>query len=477
MSIVRSDDLRDLSRQLSKARDVGEPYTLFLGSGCARAAGVPDLSEIAMQFFTEELANEKSWAGDYMSSSILEEIRHDPIGGRDILINSFYRMISKLSPPVRYSILQQYYGKIPVPEFYLQLARMIKDGYFAHIVTTSIDNLLENALAKVGIGRNEYDLISLASEESRLQSFPESNDKKFLIVKLHGDLEEQTVVITPQEIEETLHLHRRFVQGEMAGSMLMVGYNSESGPIETWLTWTSGPLWWVNPEIPGYERRERIEQTRMVVYITGSAARPYAFFDSLSSLLNILELDWVDPDQDPYSYLLKESELPDDPTPMAGTLESAKPAAPVGKEEQLQDQIQQSYAVLSDLEIENLATGEDNEKVQENLERKKEEIVELENQLRELTYSQHVVVELLKQVSEAAAQNSTDAGSVVFFETQNELLDDEYQRSQPSQDVIAATISAVTIMARLLGHNVIDEHLLDKLASTVNIAASEVLRR
>ncbi len=174
-----------------------------------------------------------------LAQTELEEIRRNLIRGRKQLVDSFFLLLADLPIAGRYSVLQRFYSKIPVPDFYIEIARLIRDGYFQHVITSGIDDLLEKALASLGVTSREYQSISLASEEDRI-SFVPGDTARFLIIKLHGDLQQQKVVVSPEEIEETLGRHRTFVKGELAGNMVMVGYNAESGPVEKWLTlWTA----------------------------------------------------------------------------------------------------------------------------------------------------------------------------------------------------------------------------------------------
>lgn len=485
MAIIRSNDLRDLARDIFSARENDQPFTLFLGSGCARAAGVPDWSDMAMQFFIEELADERSWALRYMSPSELEDIRRDLSKGRKQLVDSFFQLLSDLPVAGRYSVLRRFFSNIPVPDFYIEIARLIRDGYFEHVITSGIDDLLEKALSSLGVARNEYQLVSLASEKSKLSSFEPNADVKFLVIKLHGDLSQQNVKISPEEIEDTLSRHRYFVKGELAGEMVMVGYNAESGPVEKWLTWTPGPLWWVNPEPPAENRRLPIEQKRTVIYIDGSAAQPARFFKSLSSILSVLELDWVDINQDPYEYLEAGTEAVVDPVPFSPIgLESAKDISQSrtyddlqSQLEQLQSQIDQKQAVLSDLELKQFVKGDPDEHLQDNLSQTEQEIVVLEDQLRELTFSATLVLDLMDQVRDSAAQNHADPGALAFFDAQNNIIEEEYQRKDPSQEVLFATLSSVSIFAQLLGNSIIDKSLLNHLVNVTSMAGSIAGRR
>jgi len=249
-------------RRLSRQQPI-----LFLGEGVARAANVPGIKDMARDLYlriTSEPSDEQV----------------DP----DDVVNAFYGVWDTLEPFERQSLLQSYFAQLPVPEFYFDLAQLLIDECFVMVLTTSIDLLLEQALSFSGLKQGEDYLVATFAlrEEPTLAAIQRSGKTPIRILKLHGDLSGSRVAITPDEIERHLGPQRAAVKGNfLSGEIVLAGYSFESQPINEWLAWTQGVLWWVSPDHPDQEHVGPLEAAHTINYVDGSNADPKELFGIL----------------------------------------------------------------------------------------------------------------------------------------------------------------------------------------------------
>ena len=207
----------------------GAEYMLFLGEGCARAADLPTVEEMAGQVFDRLFKSEPERAERYL--------RHADRDDPQRLVDAFYKMLGDLPPTMRQSLLQSTYAGIPIPLFYQDLARLIKRDYFNRVLTTNIDTLLEQALSAEGMVRDyDYQVINLGEASRKGAGYSllrtAGDGAPATIVKLHGDV---AGFVSPDEIEAALRANRLALKGALAADTVMVGYRFESEPLNHWL--------------------------------------------------------------------------------------------------------------------------------------------------------------------------------------------------------------------------------------------------
>ncbi|MFC1878609.1 SIR2 family protein [Chloroflexota bacterium] len=446
-----SGDLTDLARQMLERRrqEFAKPFILFLGQACASAAGVPSNLDIAHLLFSNP----------DLAAQYLDEI-DDP--NDDQLMEAYTEFIREMTAGQRYRMLLSFYDSVPVPAFYQDLALLIKAGFFEHILTTNIDTLLEQALNSVGMWQGkDYHVLSLGrSEELPGRSRSTSSETPLVVIKLHGDLAQQQVAITPDEISDALEPQRAFVKGEISGDMVMVGYNFESEPLISWLSYVPGELWWVNQEPPDDDRMENIEESRTMRYISGEPARPQAFFTQLTYLLFQPQSSQAQYSFEEPAWIPAASKGLEDELILSGDLQEIE----YSDIEFLQTQLQRGRAVLRNLE-QTVVPGERSVQVQSQIEYQRGQVTQLEDQLRNLDDNRQMLIELMSNVQSAVEKSSKDPNTVEFVQTQVNSVVAEYHREQPNQTIVSAAVGATLVLAERLDDDVVDAGLVDKLAS------------
>lgn len=450
-------DLEKLAQQLSQRRN-NSPLLLFLGAGVAQAAGVPGIAKMARTILP-------TLGEDYamMIDASDEE-----------LLQVFYGYLESMSRIARYSMLQRFYSRLPVPRFYQDIVQLINSGCFQQIITTSIDTLLEEALNQSGRQRGfDYQVTSFLNTEraytAKTQTALESAHVQ--IVKLHGDLAQRQIAITPDEIAQALLPQRQAVKGALSGDIVMVGYQFESPPLEEFLRGTTGDIWWVSPEHPGVDTMTLLQQAHTLRYIEGANAQPENFFGLLNILVNRPPIPAAQSSPNPNAQSrglesmvadATDSEFIDDhansPSAYATPLSSG-----TVEEYYLYTQLQRSQTELSSLKQQLVTSDKSNDQLQVQIDYERRQIAQLEDRLRTLVYSGEEVIAAVKAVAMMVRHKSQDVGTISFMRKQVNTVTAEYGREQPNQAVIGAAIGATVLLAERLAPDVVDGELLAKL--------------
>lgn len=457
-----SEKTTELARQiLARHERQQRPYILFLGQACAGAAGVPTKFEIARQVFSDP---------DLSQSYLQDEERED----RAAVLQAFDELLEEMTTGQRYRMLQSFYASVPVPSFYQDLALLVKAGFFVLIVTTNIDNLLEQAFSGAGLtpGR-DYQVQVLGSQEElpwRSKVVQES-EPPVRLIKLHGDLALKQAAITREEIDEALEPQRFFIKGQISGDMIMVGYQLESEPLNQWLSWVPGDLWWVSLETPDEQLLRLLEERRSVFHIHGEEARPDAFFGQLAWLLLHAPIgDSSDETAVPIERGVTGEERDRELSPRLENMVYTD-------ESFLANQLRRTQSVLQALE-QVKAPGGENLQVETQIEYQRRQMALLEAQLRDLEPNRERLLKLMNQVRIAiqrAAKNSlVDPNVAVYARKQWSAVQSEYRREMPNQSIVAAAIGATVVLAEQLGEQIVDRGVVQELAS---YAPSAVGRR
>jgi len=447
--LIITEGIVQLAHEMAerRAEPARSPLILFLGEGCARAAHVPSTIDIARAVLRDDSLPTAKY-----------------VQGRDRryneqVLDAFYEYVGDLSRRERYWLFQRYYAQVPVPLFYQDLVRLIEAGHFLHILTTNIDTLLEQALNGAGLWPDrDYELVSLSASKRHLKPRdPDSPPLEIMVVKLHGDVAKQEAAITPDEIMDFLMRHRTFLEGELSGDMVMVGYEFESEPVTGWLArgyesvWSHEPtLWWVSAERPAWEQLGPIEESRRIQYVDGDGAAPEVFF---SRLLYTLE-DMAKPGT-------------------AGTQESFLQKGKVtdyGAEfsdaNYLRQQIRRNQQVLYGLG-QRAIPGEKNVQLEAQIEYQRGVVTVLEDQLRGLTENKSRLLEVMYEVRNSAGRSKVDPATIEFLNSQIHTVAQQYDSPRPNQDIVSASVSATLVLTNRLGPKVVDPALSRELASFV----------
>ena len=454
-----TESITALAKRMVEGRESEDlaPLTLFLGEGCARAARVPTLAEIARDWFSDAVKAPAS-------------VPPLDLDDEEALLRAFYGYLGRMSPGDRHRLLQSYYTGVPVPSFYQDLAMLVRGGYFEHILTTNVDTLLEQALNGAGLWQDkDFQVVGPGSRDRATSSISlDRPGPRVAILKLHGDLARREVAITPEEIERALKPMRRPVKAELAGEIVMVGYLFESGPVNRWLRWTPGVLWWVSEEPPDPQQIGPFAEKRKVIRVHGENARPEALFGQLGYLLQrrpVLKLR-TDAEQ---ALVEPSPERRLDAEPL---VPKRIPGDDYSDAEYLQGQLRRSQGALYSLQ-QSAIPGEKNAHIQAQIDYQRRQIAELEDQLRGLSESRERVLVLMRQVRDSARDARTDPNAVSFLQNQVETVSAEYRRDPPSQLIVSASVDATVVLAERLGPDVVRPELVHELASFAPSASAK----
>ncbi len=159
-----------------------------------------------------------------------------------------------------HSILQKYFNKNEIHDILIGalsslkyreedelLARLVKAGFFETIITTNIDNLLEDAYMLCGM----KELDNFQVFHSHINGSSMHNKLRYgRIIKVFGDLPSLQYSTAGNEFSlETDQTLKEFLITELAKEVLVIGYDPVwDQPVEQAFLEQGGPLWYVNED-------------------------------------------------------------------------------------------------------------------------------------------------------------------------------------------------------------------------------------
>lgn len=410
--------LETLASRLIAHQEDGRPFVLLLGSALAPAAGVPGLPETARRVFHDIYQRDPAVASLYLSPQMIAELQEQPTPAGDSSEQAWEAalqgLLDGLSSLARFSMLQRYLSRdVPVPRFYQDLARLLRDGYFNPVLTTNLDTLLEEALQGIGLQRGlDYQVQTPGSgRDANYQ--PES--APIQIFRLHADL------ALAEDVGAAWDKQPGLIGAAQPGEMLLVSYDFDLPPLNRALGAAPHTLWIVHPqageppalEAPGGERR--------LHRISGPTAEPERFFGFLNTLLKV-QL------QQEGQYAPGAEERWPDPA----ELESFY----------LQDQLHRSRNVLAGLEQERALKGAASGELRQQINYQQQQIELLKDQLRPLSEQAEQVAELLGEIASQARRGGADHNSYLYLNYQARAVRREMEKPEVNQHVIATALEA-----------------------------------
>jgi hypothetical protein len=428
-----------------------EPYILFLGEGCAQAAGAPSRAAIARQAL--QTFGFEGNAGDLQDAEVFDK---------------FASHTASLAPAQLGRMLRSLYAPVPVPSFYQYLAILIRERYFPMILTTNFDTLLEQALAASGVRESDYYVTTFPDRIVRGSGEPLTH-----IVKLHGDLAQDIAQVTPDQIDEALRSSRRWIKRDLQGDLIMLEHILCDDPIDRWLGHSPArELWWISENPPPDPSKIASWSDRPVHEITGTIGRPSGFFAQLAlRLLGPAEYSSPYPAQ--FNGVMEAPEK--EPDPLDDPLVDS-----------LRNEIMRNQAVLFSLDQE-CAVGERPPQLQAQIEYQKRNITRIEDRIRALPDVRPVLLECGRRIAGrlraegySVVKNPGDAESMAAFaEAQVAALEVELAKEKPNQVLVAAAIGAILTLADRLrtdyGDRLIEADVVRRLAMLAPTAASKVV--
>lgn len=150
------EGIERLARRIKDQAEDGLPFVLLLGDEVRAAAGVPTLAETARLALRDLYQREPQAAAQYLTPAELADLaggeaeNHLPA---EHVLEAFFALLASMSSLARFSLVQRYHSQVPVPRFYQDIARLVRDSYFQHLLVSSVDTLLEEALSGIGLQR------------------------------------------------------------------------------------------------------------------------------------------------------------------------------------------------------------------------------------------------------------------------------------------------------------------------------------
>lgn len=466
--MIPAPSLDDLARRIrSRCDDSAVPYVLFLGAGCAEAAGAPSADVVARDLLKTFGYDTTPAAKDEPPEEVLSRVAAHT---------------SKLSRSQLARMMRSLYAKVPVPSFYQDLALMVRERFFPMIVTTNFDTLLELALESVGLRNSDYMVTALGSRigsDRPTRNLRPGSGPLTHIVKLHGDLAHDTAHWTTGQIEEAVASSRPWIKPDLAGDLIMVGHLPGEGPVDSWLAHApQRELWWISAD-DGPPPAAADAWSNDVHVLTGDLGRPQIFFQQLAlRLLRAPEASEAGAAADDSARHLN-----------VGLESMRQMGAATGESDSLVDTLQReilrSQSMLMSLSQEGLP-GARSPETQAQIQYQKKRLSALEDRLRLLPDVKPRVLELvdriltsIRGVDSSTIASSGLAGVAAYVERETDTLKRELGTDTPNQPIVSASLGAtLTIADRLyteFGESIVKASDLRALAALVPTSSGRVV--
>lgn len=162
----------------------------------------------------------------------------------------FSRHVEGCSSEERYTILSPHIEGLHPSPAALQLAKLVKEGFFSTILTTNFDNLLEVALSAVGVRPDEY-VVHVHTAERPLKDLAKRLRRKsprIKIIKLHGDLKEHEFALTDVEtLQYAKEVEDQLRQVFTSEDIIIVGSRFGDPDLQRLVDAKGSSIWYVNP--------------------------------------------------------------------------------------------------------------------------------------------------------------------------------------------------------------------------------------
>jgi hypothetical protein len=235
-----SDLIQTLAQRRVSRKSAGvEPYVLILGAGASISSGCPSYAELVDVFLRDNCP------ADFTRL----DHKRGAVARREAKLKRFYEEWSGLSKPNRFSFLKTHLSCKP-SSGYEHLAWMARRGYIRLILSTNIDQLVEDAFtaAKL-VPKTDYDIVvngpEKANEVARLMP---AQNPAVKLVKLHGTLaDEESYAWLPREVFAFMRGLGDALEPHLNSDVVILGHAMNDRNLESLFWQAGGEVWFVNP--------------------------------------------------------------------------------------------------------------------------------------------------------------------------------------------------------------------------------------
>jgi hypothetical protein len=302
----------------------------------------------------------------------------------------------------------------------------------------------------------DFRVINIAANEGDPADSP-AGLAPVTIVKLRGDLSQNRIALTPDEVERALMRNRPFVKQELRADMVMVNYDGESPAVEEFLQRGRGEeLWWV------HESKEPpdVMNCRELRVIMGEGANPKNFFGLLYHLLmrrmtsaEAPNTEGAGQPEDEFSWLYGTSQ------------QQVKPEE--NRAAFLEGEIRRALRQIYELE-QRLVPGEEDPALVDQLDYQCRAVAERQDELRSLDENKARILGALDSlVNSVRATDQVSLSTAEFLIEQVQTIRHQFEKNQPDHVVTGAALCGALAVCQRLPRSIADRSVLRELGAFV----------
>jgi CHAT domain-containing protein len=216
MPVSRDEALNEITRLAAVLQDLRrkgqEHFVLYIGT---RAAVTRD-----GRSFGEELRRQVLLAewGAHLSEAEWERLSENE---KEEIFNRYWRQL-----PMRNQRVRDICSALPLTDGYRALARLLKEGYFRVILTSNVDRLIEDALVREDVGRNQWcGLADGRDSHEAVRAELAAVRARSVIVQLCGDAYSQRFSVTLHDAEQYTKPLISALADYLSRPLIIVGYD------------------------------------------------------------------------------------------------------------------------------------------------------------------------------------------------------------------------------------------------------------
>ena len=258
-----SDAIKALvSNVVDRKRSGSDSYILLLGAGASISSGCSNMMQIIDDVLeSHDLTQFEEWRIEIEKAASIN-VEYGEL--KKLEINKqkrdrFFEIWNRFDGNSKYSILRSHLWEDRLPsKGYIDLANLIKMGYFKMVLSTNLDNLLEKSLNNIGWYQPDNFVVITNGKDRPEEVLDqlESSRASFKLVKLHGTLESpSSYAFTPEEIFNFEKNIKSSLSRILNQSLIIVGHSMQDRDIDILFEDEGKEIHFVRPTHPEIESR------------------------------------------------------------------------------------------------------------------------------------------------------------------------------------------------------------------------------